>query len=69
MKQEERKAPNNINMGITRSNSKNLYDNREERKEARANAGAQIMTGGRSGARPPAGGMNQFANAAQYSKP
>lgn len=58
------------NAGV-RSSSKNLYDNREERKEARANAGAQVMAGGRNGTagRLPPQGLNQFANAPQYRKP
>ena len=58
-------------MGIVRSSSKNLYDNREERKEDRRNAGAAILTGGRGQpTRPPvSGGLNQFNNAPQYARP
>lgn len=41
MQQEERKAPvPKVNMGLVRNSSKNMYDNREERKEDRRNAGA-----------------------------
>jgi len=73
LQQEERKAPvPKVNMGIVRNSSKNLYDNREERKEGRLNAGAQVMAnarGGGTGMRPPASnGLNQFANAPQYTR-
>lgn len=65
IQQEERKAPLPRTGGqMMRQNSKNLQ---EERKEARANAGAQILAGGRNTGRPPMqGGLNQFANAPQY---
>ena len=51
-------------MQMQRQNSKNLQ---EERKEFRANAGAQILAAGRNTGRPPIQNqLNQFANAPQY---
>ena len=85
--QEERKASlpartparhqiGSAGMGQARASSKNLQDMQEERKERRANMGAQVIASnqrntarvGAVGQRTPTNPMNEFANAPQYTK-
>ena len=89
--QEERKAPlpgripaqaqaaiGSAGMAGARASSKNLQDMQEERKQTRANMGAQVIAGNRNTARggqyggaqqaTKKGPSNEFANAPQYTK-